>query len=298
MKKSCFLIILMFFLSSCNSIPEAETESPSVFTTTPGQEKILESSSSSIASQTLENINQEIMGLNFETLNSKEAISGRWSNYSFTFDAFSYAIEYDGETYTTEANPERFDENFRCIEEKWEKSDQLYKKIFLGDRIGDAEVTDCSYTCETFDSHEGIRTEPYRATLTLSGMITLEGVIAYAEEGDDYWNVYSDTVLFFPYADSLKESCMPLLHTEKIDIVYYKKGMPAFGFYGETLPFELGCSTDALYNGKTLGEFLGTKKFQEATIQFEEIVQSWMYMNGSGWNPCRTKIMKIMFDSD
>lgn len=129
-------------------------------------------------------------------------------------------------------------------------------------------------------------------------MITLEGVIAYAEEGDDYWNVYPDVVLFFPYADSLKESCVPLLHTEKIDIVYYREGTPAFGFYGETLPFELGYSTDLLYNGKTLGEFLGTKKFREVTIQFEEIAQSWMYMNGSGWNPCKTKIMKITIDSD
>lgn len=91
---------------------------------------------------------------------------------------------------------------------------------------------------------------------------------------------------------------MPLLHTEKIDTVYYRKGMPAFGFYGETLPFELGYSSDVLYNGKTLGEFLGTKKFREATIQFEEIEQSWMYMNGSGWNPCKTKIIKIMTDSD
>lgn len=315
MKRKLFLIILMLFLSSCNngedllndsslpvaesaSVPEAETESLPVFSTIVEQEKILELSSSSITPHTDGNIDWEITGLDFEALNSKEAIFGQWSNDSFTFDSFTYAIEYDGETYTTETNPERFNENFRCIEGKWEKSAQLYKKINLGDRIGEAEVTDCSYTCEAFDSRDGIRTEPFRAALTLSGTVTLEGVIAYAEEGDDYWNVYSDMVLFFPYADSLKESRMPLLHTEKIDTVYYKNDIPAFGFYGETLPFELGCSTDVLYNGKTFGEFLGAKKFQEATVQFEEVVQSWMYMNGSGWSPCKAKIMKITFDSD
>lgn len=315
MEKRLFLIALIFFLSSCNrdedllesssllitesaSVSEAESEPLSGFTTTSEQEKIPESSSSIVASQTIENINQEIMGLDFEALNSKEAIFGRWSNYSLTFDNFSYAIEYDGVTYTTEADAGLFDENFRCIEKECDKGDKLYKKFFLGDQIGNAKVTDCSYTCEVFDSRGEIHTEPYRATLTFSGEITLKGVIAYAEEGDDYWNVYSDIVLFFPYAESLKESCMPLLHTEKIDTVYYRKGMPAFGFYGETLPFELGYSADVLYNGKTLGEFLGGKKFQEATIQFEEIEQSWMYMNGSGWNPCKTKIIKIMIDSD
>lgn len=310
MKKGLVLIISMLFLSACNndedlwrasslsavesdSVPGAETESLSVFTTMIEQEKILDFSSSSIAAHDGGNIDREITGLDFETLNSKEAVFGQWSNDSFTFDTFTYVVEYDGETYTTETNPERFNENFRCIEGKWEKSDQRYKKINLGEQIAETEVTECSYTCESFDSREGIRTEPFRAALTLSGTVTLEGVIAYAEEGDDYWNVYADTVLFFPYADSLKESRIPLLHTEKIDTVYYENSVPVFGFSGETLPFELGGSTDEFYNGKTFAEFLGAQKFREATIQFEEVVQSWMYMNGSGWSPCKAKIMKI-----
>lgn len=310
MKKGLVLIISMLFLSACNydedlwsasslsaaesdSVPGAETEPMSVLTTTVEQEKILEFSSSSIAAHDGGNIDREITGLDSETLNSQEAIFGQWSNDSFTFDTFTYAVEYDGETYTTETNPERFNENFRCIEGKWGKSDQQYKKINLGEQIAETEVTECSYTCESFDSREGIRTEPFRAALTLSGTVTLEGVIAYAEEGDDYWNVYADTVLFFPYADSLKESRIPLLHTEKIDAVYYENSVPVFGFSGETLPFELGGSTDEFYNGETFAELLGTQRFREATIQFEEVVQSWTYMNGSGWNPCKAKIMKI-----
>lgn len=309
MKKGLVLIVLMLFLSACNndedlrsasslsaaesdSVPGAETEPLSVFTTAE-QEKILEFSSSSIAAHDGGNIDREITGLDFEALNSKEAIFGQWSNDSFTFDTFTYAVEYDGETYTTETNPERFNENFRYIEGKRVKSDQRYKKINLGEQIAETEVTECSYTCESFDSREGIRTEPFRAALTLSGTVTLEGVIAYAEEGDDYWNVYADTVLFFPYADSLKESRIPLLHTEKIDAVYYENSVPVFGFSGETLPFELGGSTDEFYNGKTFVELLGAQKFREATIQFEEVVQSWTYMNGSGWSPCKAKIMKI-----
>ncbi len=314
MKKGLVLIISMLFLSACNndeelwrasslsaaesdSVPGAETEPLSDFTTVE-QEKILEFSSSGIAAQDGGKIDREITGLDFETLNSKEAIFGQWSNDSFTFDTFTYAVEYDGETYTTETDPERFNENFRCIEGKREKSDQRYQKINLGEQIADTEVTVCSYTCESFDSREGIRTEPFCAALTLGGTVTLEGVIAYAEEGDDYWNVYADTVLFFPYADSLKESRIPLLHTEKIDTVYYENGVPVFGLSGETLPFELGGSTDEFYNGKTFAELLGDQKFREATIQFEEVVQSWTYMNGSGWSPCKAKMMKITFGSE
>lgn len=74
------------------------------------------------------------MGLDFEALNSKEAIFGQWSNYSFTFDNFSYAIEYDGVTYTTEADSERFDENFRCIEKGWETTNCI-KKSFLAIKL-------------------------------------------------------------------------------------------------------------------------------------------------------------------
>lgn len=132
MEKRLFLIALIFFLSSCNR-DEDLLEFSSLLITESAS--VSESSSSIVASQTVENINQEIMGLDFEALNSKEAIFGRWSNYSFTFDNFSYAIEYDGVTYTTEADSELFDENFRCVEKKCDKGDKLYKKSFLAIKL-------------------------------------------------------------------------------------------------------------------------------------------------------------------
>lgn len=296
LKKALLFVVIsaLAFVGSCSPAPEKSAETTQTAQSHESATTTTAEIESAAVPQIEENSDREIIGLDFEPLNPSDAIFGQWSNYSFTFDAFTYAIKYDGKTYTSKTAPERFDENFQYTEEEQEKGDLLYRKINSGDQIGETEVTECSYTCESFESREGTRTEPFRAALTLSGTVTLKGVIVCAEEGDDYWNIYADTVLFFPYADSLKESRIPLLHTEQINAVYYENGKPIFGFYGETLPFELGNSKD-LFNGESFAELMGSEKIGEATIRFEEIVQSWMYMNASGWNPCGAKIAEIEF---
>lgn len=232
---------------------------------------------------------KNIVGLDFEAIDLQDGYvfdDGFGYNNILAFDKFTYVVNYQGETYTSENDPEKFDKKLSYISEN-RNSEPIYKKIEA------AEIAGCNYKCTYYIKDEMFHTIPLSSYLFTEGPIKLKGIIAYAENDLDYGRqIYGDEILFFPYANSLKNIDFPMLHSENINAVYYSGETPSYCFYGETIPFKIDIS-DELFK-----EIFNGSKFKEVTITFENIEQSWFYDGGSGWSPCKANVVEIVADQD
>lgn len=230
-----------------------------------------------------------IIGLDMQPVSSKEILKyddGFGYGNTAMLDGSSYIIDYKGETFTAEYKTDEF-----CEEELYGGENittaPVYTKIKNGDRFGGLTVSDCDYKF-IYSFYDGeVHTNHGSLSLSLSGEVTLDGVIARSEnENDSLWNFYRNEIVFFPYAKSLQKQEFPLLHSESIHAVYHDKDGSLHCFLGETLPFTISNTESANIELPT------GCIFAEASVTFRDIKQEWCF-NGSGWQPCEAEVVNI-----
>lgn len=164
-----------------------------------------------------------------------------------------------------------------------------YITVYEGDVIGGLTVTDAEYShCFSLSDDGGVAYEyPLSASLRLDGEMTLTGILAQAYSSDDYgFEIYGDSIMFYPYSSSLNESGFPSLHSEMISAEFVNDSNEVILFYEETIPFKLTANED-------IQTLLNESKVREVEITLSDIEQEWYYGNGSGYNPCGASIVSV-----
>lgn len=216
-----------------------------------------------------------------------ELSEGKPVSDTVRYDGMTYILKSFGSTYTSIDDPDKFSGSeyigtaLVCGEE--------YEKINTGYSIGGLTVSDAVYShFFALDSDGNVIAEySQNGSLNLEGNITLTGILAQAKSSDDYgYDIYGDSIMFFPYAYSLNESDFPALHSEIINAVFSGKKDEKILFYGETLPFEIG-------DNEELRRLLEEDNGGEFEMTFSTVKQVWFYGNGSGYNPCSAEVISF-----